>query len=144
MAVHRLPSMLPCGSAVKVKSYNVIRAVWRSVVGGLGGNIDASRRKSWTRRSTAKLAAYLSKYMVKAFEDGDDWSNRYSASKHTIPEAVKAVFRGTTLAQMIELAYAFAGDGLVELQTYLSRFGDTFYIASEVQPVLSPGHIPSF
>ena len=44
MAVHRLPAQLSASNGVKVKSFNVIRAVWRSVTGELGGNIDGQAR----------------------------------------------------------------------------------------------------
>ena len=80
MAIHRLPTALPY-AGVKVKSFNVVRAVWRAVVGDLGGNIDQQRRKRWSQQSSGKLAAYLSKYMLKAFAEGEDWSNRYSGSQ---------------------------------------------------------------
>jgi len=134
LAVQRLPLWLPWGSAVKVKSFNVIRAIWRDVTGECGGNIDASRRKRFSQRSPGKLAAYLSKYMLKAFEDGDDWSNRYTASAHTVPDGVKAVFTGTSMREMVELAYAFAADGPCEVGTFMSRFGDLFFISTEGPP----------
>ena len=139
MAIHRLPLNLPAANGVKVKSWSVVRAVWRSVVGEARGNIDQSARKRNSRRSPARLAGYLSKYMMKAFEEGDAWSNRFSASQHSIPEAVRAVFRGSSLAELVGLAYAFAADGACDCQTWLSEFGDTFYLASE-PPGTRPGY----
>ena len=139
MAIHRLPLNLSASNGVKVKSWSVVRAVWRSVVGEALGNIDQSARKRNSRRSPARLAGYLSKYMMKAFEEGDAWSNRFSASQHSIPEAVRAVFRGSSLAELVSLAYAFAADGACDCQTWLSEFGDTFYLATE-----PPGTRPSY
>ncbi len=80
MAVHRLPPELAAKGGVRVKSFNVVRAVWRAVTGELGGNIDVQSRKRNSRRAPSRIAAYLSKYMTKAFADGDAWSNRFRAT----------------------------------------------------------------
>lgn len=134
MATHRLPQEL-AWAGTKVKSYNVVRAVWRSVVGDLGGNIDQQRRRRFSKQSSAKLAAYLSKYMLKAFEDGDDWSNRYSASTGTdVPAAVAMRFKSASMAELIGLAFDECAQGACELMTWLSRFGDTFFLSTESDP----------
>jgi hypothetical protein len=133
MATHKLPLKLAESNGVKVKSYGVIRAIWRSVTGALEGNIDQARRKRNSQRSSAKLASYLSKYMLKAYAEGDAWSNRFSASQHSIPEPQRAVFRASSLREMIELSYAFAADGPCEITSWLSRFGDTFYLSTQLQ-----------
>lgn len=132
LAVHALPRELPW-SGVRVKSYSVIRAVWRSVTGELGGNIDQARRKRASRRSSAKLAGYLSKYMLKAFEDGDDWKNRYSASSHQLPEPVRMRLRDAALRDVIALAYVDA-QGDVTSSPWLSPYGDTFFLVIEGPP----------
>jgi hypothetical protein len=134
MAVHRLPKELAAANGVKVKSYNVIRAIWRSVVGDLGGNIDQAKRKKFTKQSTAKLAAYLSKYMLKAFEDGDDWSNRYSASSIEVPRPEMHEIHAATLAELIELAYTAIAEGPCDCTSWLSPFGDCFYLSTERPP----------
>ena len=88
-----------------------------------------------SRQSTGKLAAYLSKYMLKAFEDGDDWSNRYSGSAGVeIPKAVRMRFVGEQLADLIGLAYDDCASGPCEVMTWLSRWGDVFYLSSEGPP----------
>lgn len=48
IAIHALPMRLDW-AGVKVKSYGVARAVWRSVVGDLGGTINQSKRKRSSR-----------------------------------------------------------------------------------------------
>ncbi|MBB4842213.1 hypothetical protein HNP55_000708 [Paucibacter oligotrophus] len=135
MAMHALPHVL-AWRGVKVKSFSVVRAVWRSVVGDLGGNIDQQRRKRFSRQSSGKLAAYLSKYMLKAFQDGDDWSNRYSASAGgAVPEAAVLRFRAATMAELIGLAFDEAASGACECMTWLSRWGDTFFLSTEAENV---------
>lgn len=130
IAIHRLPFELALRAGVKLKSYNVVRAVWRSVVGDLGGNIDQSRRKRCTMRSPAKLASYLSKYMLKAFEEGDSCSNRYSSSSHELPRPVRVRFAASSLLELVDLVYSFAADGVCEVSTFLSPFRDLFFISS--------------
>ena len=140
LAIHRLPRLLPASNGVKVKSWNVVRAVWRSVVGLDNGTINEKRRKLATMSRCAKLAAYLSMYMLKACEEGADHSHRYTASSHSLPAAVRATFRGSSLAELVALAYAFAADGpCTVVASWLSRWGETFFLASES---LSPSHPP--
>lgn len=136
MATHALPSTMKAANGVKVKSFNVVRAIWRSVVGELGGNIDQARRKRFSQQSCAKLASYLSKYMMKAFDEGDEWSNRYSGSQGTeIPEAVRLRFKGAALAELIGLVYDDVAAGPVEIMSWLSGYGDVFFLSTEGPPV---------
>ena len=68
-----------------VKSYDLIRAVWRAVVGADNGNIDVSRNKR-SGRSVARLASYLSKYISKGFAEMDsDGKDSYSCSGKDLP-----------------------------------------------------------
>ena len=69
---------------VLVKSYDLLRAVWRAVVGE--GNVDVSRSIRHGQRKPGKLAAYLSKYISKGFEDGQ--GNSYRASGAALPKPV--------------------------------------------------------
>lgn len=70
-----------------VKSYDLLRSMWRGIVGADNGNVDVSRNKR-VNRSAAKLAAYLSKYIGKTFDQADRYVNSYSASGRALPEAV--------------------------------------------------------
>lgn len=128
LAVHALPRELQW-SGCKVKSYSVVRAIWRSVTGDLGGNIDQSRRKRSSQSSAAKIAGYLSKYMIKAFEDGDAWSNRFSASSHSLPVPVRVRLTGAALRDVIALAYVDAQDA--PSSPWLSPYGDAFFLVIE-------------
>lgn len=135
MAVHRLPALLAAANGVKVKSFAVVRAIWRSVVGELGGNIDQQARKRWSKQSTGRLAAYLSKYMLKAFEDGDAWSNRYSGSADIhVPPATLLQFRDAGLAELVDLVFGEIAAGACECMTWLSPYGDTFFLSTERPP----------
>lgn len=71
-----------------VRSYDLLRSMWRGVVGADNGNVDVSRNKKISR-SAAKLAAYLSKYIGKTLGEGlDRYANSYSASGRDLPDAI--------------------------------------------------------
>lgn len=70
-----------------VQSYDLLRSMWRAVVGVDNGNVDVSRNKR-VQRSSAKLAAYLSKYIGKTFDQAARHVNSYSASGRSLPDAV--------------------------------------------------------
>lgn len=133
MAIHSLPFTLPWAGAAKVKSYSVVRAVWRRVVGELGGNIDQSRRKRNSRMSPSRMAAYISKYILKAFEDGQEHSNRYSTSLVDMPDAVRVRVKGETLQSLLGLVYVGLGGGSLPSLS-LSPFGDRFFVATDPPP----------
>jgi len=67
------------GQTYQVKSFDAIRSVWRGVTKERGGNIDLARRKRNSMRSPARIASYIAKYIVKAFREGQAFTNRYSA-----------------------------------------------------------------
>lgn len=114
-----------------VKSYNLIRSIWRAVTGEDGGNIDVSRRYRAGRMSAAKIAAYISKYIMKAFEDGEAYSNRWThfGDMEIPPPLEMGVIRDAR--EMIEVAYGLLGRGFEVATAIFSRFGDWFYLAGE-------------
>lgn len=126
MAVHRLPPELEAKGGVKVKSFNVIRAVWRAVTGEMGGNIDVQSKKRNSARAPSRIAAYLSKYMMKAYEEGDPWSNRFSSSKGvTVPKPERIRFIGYTMLEVAVAVFDDLPDHFSDqLSWHLSRFKD--------------------
>ncbi|WP_155895548.1 hypothetical protein [Comamonas aquatica] len=127
MAVHRVPKELPHARGVKVKSYSVIRAIWRAIVGDLGGNVDLQASKR--ARAPSRIASYLSKYMTKAFAEGDAWSNRFSSSKGvSVPKPQRVRFVGYSMVEMIALAYDdIPFEHSQQLNCRYERFGDRFW-----------------
>lgn len=71
-----------------VRSYDLLRSMWRAVVGADNGNVDVSRNKR-VNRSSAKLAAYLSKYIGKTFDQAEKHVNSYSSSGRKLPDAIR-------------------------------------------------------
>jgi hypothetical protein len=72
---------------VMVRSYDLLRSMWRGVVGVDGGNVDVSRNKR-IGRSAARLASYLSKYISKGFAEALGSGDSYRASGRALPPAV--------------------------------------------------------
>ena len=121
------------GSTYHVKSFDALRAVWRSVVGERGGNVDLSRRKAHSQRSPARIATYISKYIVKAFKEGQAFTNRYTCfGKFDMPAPVSLGHFPTALAA-IEACYALVGDGQTIVLSHLSRWRDWFVLHVEAK-----------
>lgn len=78
-----------------VKSYDLLRSIWRGVIGG-EGNVDVKRARAG--RSISKLASYLSKYIGKSFGDGTaaKWANSYSVSGNDLPDSICERLLGAT------------------------------------------------
>lgn len=113
-----------------VKSFNVIRAIWRSVTGELGGNIDVSRRFRAHRSSCARIAAYISKYITKAFAEGDKWSNRWTRfGEMHVPDAVN--LETDSLRDLIVTAYRAVGSAGEVAGAVIGPDGDWFFFAGE-------------
>ena len=105
IAVRRILSHYQHRGAL-VRSYDLLRSMWRAVVGADNGNVDVSRNKR-VNRSSAKLAAYLSKYIGKTFDQAEKHVNSYSASGRKLPDAVTET--------MLTESHAAAIAGLVDL-----------------------------
>lgn len=119
------------GSTYHVKSFDALRAVWRSVVGERGGNVDLSRRKAHSQRSPARIATYISKYIVKAFKEGQAFTNRYTCfGRFDMPAPVSLGHFPTALAA-IEACYALVGGDQSIVLSHLSRWRDWFVLHAE-------------
>lgn len=136
--IHIATHALPRAFYVKgchVKSFNVIRAMWRDIAGELGGNFDQSRRKRYSRKSPARVASYLSKYILKAFEEGADFAKRYLSSRCDMPKGTRMQFITDSLADLVALIHSEVCDlGRVLCSAWVSPFGDVVYLCGELDP----------
>jgi hypothetical protein len=119
IATHALPTRLT-ENGVKVKSWNVMRGIWRRVAGALGGNFDEAKRVGrWGTgkplRGAGAIARYIAGYVAKDMAKSELNRKRYSASKDIeIPDAYRALFDGDVdFGELITLAYAAVGDNVV-------------------------------
>ncbi len=129
LACHRVQAVYMHKGAL-VKSYALIRALWRAVVGQDNGNIDFSRNAR-IKRSSSRLSIYIAKYIGKEFGEEFDrpskHANTYSASGRDIPEAtlvrVATLDQATAIAHLVDLLHPeLQGD--IELhQAYIDGGG---------------------
>lgn len=105
LAVERVQSHY-LAKGCMVRSYDLLRRMWRAVVGEDNGNVDVSRNKA-VARSAARLAAYLSKYIGKTFDQAERYVNAYSASGKALPKPIvlrsQTGVLGWAVADMFEL-----------------------------------------
>lgn len=139
VATHRLPASLTW-RGVKVKSWNVLRAIWRSVVGSLGGNFDESKRRARSRASSLRIARYITKYVAKDFADGDLNRKRYWAGGDwPAPQRVSMLFERAHGAQGVSadlLGLVFSevvGPG-AEFTHWLSPDQSVYWVAALNRP----------
>lgn len=96
---------------------NLLRPIWWACCGGRGmGNIDIKRRRTHDRvHRTAKIAAYISKYIAKQFEDSEFNKKRYWASRQSLPEVRRVILRAENLPESIREAADLLGLDLFKL-----------------------------
>lgn len=143
IATHGLPaSFIVKGN--KVKSWNLMRAIWRSVVGEWGGNFDESKGvRKWKREGRAVRAGaigrYISKYLAKGFGDTDLNAHRFSRSMDaTLPPAeVFEVAADMSMREVIELCFAGCGDGVTG--TRFDAESGVFFIESDDSALIGSG-----
>lgn len=133
-AVHAVPRLLPSidRPGVKVKSYDVLRAIWRSVTGEHGGNIDVSRYCRHKQRSPARIAAYIAKYVHKAQAWAPKGANVWASSYVELPAPLRAEFARDQLLEAVQLVNDILGGAGRELcSAWIAPWGDTVYLATE-------------
>lgn len=138
MATIKLPAALAAVNGVKVKSWNVLRAIWRSVTKGDGGNVDVQARKRHSQRTPARIASYISKYITKAFELGEKWVNRWTKFGDCEVPAPVDLGEFESVGEALKQAALVYMGGRVDTM-HMSRWQDWFYFAFEGEPVGSKG-----
>ncbi|NCT83511.1 MAG: hypothetical protein GXC94_10230 [Comamonadaceae bacterium] len=137
VATHRLPRVLSHQGS-KVKSWAVLRSIWRSVVGTLGGNFDESKRRARSRASSLRIARYITKYLSKDFGDGDLNRKRYWAGGDwPAPERVTMLFPRTgdgMSAELVGLVFEEVVGPGAEYTHWLSPDGFVYWIAALCAP----------
>lgn len=132
---HRVNST---GQKYKVKSFDVLRAVWRSVTKERQGTVNV-KRSTKAGRSAARIASYIAKYIAKAFAEGEKGSNRWT--KYGFTDVPKPVDLGTVVGgrEALEVAFACIRTTHQVVTNFFSRFGDWGFFAVELE---SPSRKP--
>jgi hypothetical protein len=128
----------------KVPGWRLATVVWRSIVGDDNGLVFVGGKPVKGRwghkrkpRSIAKIADYVSKYILKDYDKSAKGSNRYSRSdiiEVTKPQRIRLV--GAQLAEVIGAAFTL-GDGEVLVSHRLGRYLDSYWLCTEPARLLS-------
>lgn len=138
VACHKLPAMAHFKGA-KVKSWQVGTMIWRSIVGADNGLCFVGGRSRFgapraARMSLAKMAAYVSKYILKDAEDLPSGTNRYHRSLGIpIAKPERMTFYGCTLLDLCNLMYEHP-EGTKVHAFKLSKWKDALWFSSESPP----------
>lgn len=142
---------------VKIKSWELGTRIWRDIVGDVshagpmrigeirgsstgglcfvGGKVKNGGEKRRRNMSIGKMASYVSKYILKDFENAPEETNRYSRSNGTfVPKPVLKKFHGYTLAELIDLVFICADTDIV-ISHSLSRLKDGYWLVTEPKPI---------
>jgi hypothetical protein len=109
VACHKLPAH-GLRKGVKIKAFDLGTTIWRSIIGVDNGLCFVGGKKQSGKyihkRSIAKIAAYVSKYLAKDYKDAPAESNRYSRSNGlTVPKAERMTFYDMTFEAMIAMVF---------------------------------------
>lgn len=138
VATHKLPQHA-VHKGVKIKAWELGTRIWRDIVGADNGMCFVGGRTKWggdkrhKKMRLAKMAAYVSKYIMKDFEDSPSESNRYSRSNGTEIGKVHKMRLHCTFRELIEVTFE-QGEGDVVISHRVSKWGDGVWLVTEAPP----------
>lgn len=122
---------------VKIPSWELGTRVWRRVVGADNGlcHVGAKKRHGGRSRklSLAKMASYVSKYILKDYEDAPEGSNRFSRSDGIKVGPVDVVRLRCDFLSLLQVSFELY-PGQVVVSHRLNRFQDGFWLCTEKDP----------
>jgi hypothetical protein len=140
IATHKLPQHA-VHKGVKIKAWELGTRIWRDIVGANNGLcfVGGKGRFGLPRRrqaGLAKMAAYVSKYIMKDFENAPEETNRYSRSNGTVVGKVEKMRLKCTLRELIEVTFE-QGEGDVVIAHRVSKWSDGLWLCTESPPRLA-------
>jgi len=143
IACHRLPKLAKY-KGVKVKAWEVGTKIWRDIVGQNNGMcfVGGKTKFGGHRRNMglAKMAAYVSKYILKDFEEAPEESNRYSRSNGTDIGEVHKMRLHCTYRELIEVTFE-CGEGDVLISLRPNIFKDALWMCTETKKPALAGSV---
>jgi hypothetical protein len=137
IACHKLPQHVE-RKKIKVHGWRLGTVIWRSIVGAdnglcfVGGKPSGQSRKA-AKRSPAKMAAYVAKYILKDSEATPFEANRYSRS-NGIAVRKSIVFRWSadSLAEVMgRVCELFAWEGDQVVSHRMGKWADHWWLCLE-------------
>lgn len=142
MHVHIATNRLPSAGkykGVKIPAWRLGTAIWRAIVGGnnglcfVGGKNKKGNART-KRMSLAKMASYVSKYIMKDYEDAPESSSRYSRSHGSvIPKPTVYRFDNATLAEIVCACFECA-EGDVIVSHSVNTRNSSYWLCTEPDP----------
>lgn len=136
VACHKLPKHAT-HKGTKIEGWRLGTDVWRGIVGkdnGLvfvGGRKQKGLHKKAVTRSPAKMAQYVSKYIMKDYADSPGEKNRYSRSNGSdVPKPSHLRLTNATLCEAIGAVFECA-DGDVVVSHRMGHFKDSYWLCTE-------------
>ncbi|MES2581341.1 MAG: hypothetical protein V4627_01380 [Pseudomonadota bacterium] len=135
VATHKLPKMAQY-KGVKIEAWKLGTKVWRSIVGEDNGLVFVGGKSRWgkgrqRKLSSAKMAAYVSKYIMKDYSDAPMGSNRYSRSNDIDPpKPTHLRLTGCSLDELIRTAFE-RQDGHSIVSHRIGHWGDSYWLCTE-------------
>lgn len=139
LATHKLPEHANY-KGVKIQAWKLGTKIWRDIVGENNGLcfVGGLTKFGGKRRtlSLGKMASYVSKYIMKDYEDAPEESNRYSRSNGTVlPKPKTMHFTGLSQAEIIALCFECA-DGDVIVSHRADSNSRSYWLCTEPEPCL--------
>lgn len=136
VACHKLPTHAK-HKGTRVAGWRLGTDVWRGIVGAdnglvfVGGRKPEGVKRKAIKRSPAKMAQYVSKYIMKDYTDAPEESNRYSRS-NGVPLGKPSHIRltGVGMADLIGAVFE-CRDGDVVVSHRLGTWGDSYWLCTE-------------
>ena len=134
-ATHKLPAHADY-RGVKIKAWQLGTKIWRDIVGvdnGLcfvGGRNKFGAPAAKRQMSLAKMAGYVSKYILKDFESVPQEKNRYSRSNGQVGGEKSVVRLVGTLPEVIAAAFE-CKDGDVIVSHSAHGLHGTWWLCTE-------------
>jgi len=138
IATHKLPQHA-VHKGVKIKAWELGTRIWRDIVGAdnglcfVGGHSKWGGHKRRKNMGLAKMAAYVSKYITKDFEDAPSETNRYSRSNGTQVGKVHHMRLECSYRELIDVTFE-QGEGDVVIAHRVSKWGDGVWLVTEASP----------
>jgi len=144
-AIYRLPAFVEIKKRMpgtgewrsfKIEGWRIGTIVWRSIVGAdnglcfVGGKGPGAKK---ARNSLAKMAAYISKYITKHYDESPESTKRYTHSQgEAVPKAVLIQLGKMSLQELITRCF-WCDDGEQIVDHRIGRFKDSYYLCTELQ-----------
>ncbi|WP_343743269.1 rolling circle replication-associated protein [Herbaspirillum huttiense] len=131
IACQQFPAWLQNEHGVRVRSWNLIRSMWRRVVGKDNGNVDFTRPRG--RNSAHRIASYISKYVSKNLEEARFNKKSYWASRGIPkPNQYRIYFNPETSSFdiVVLVAQEFSMRGFDDITQYHDRLNSFYWFAA--------------